>query len=71
MLEADGAEKVEPFAVGQAEVEEQYVGFGIGDHLQALAPGKCRGGSVPAPLQNGGKRRLNITLVVDDADEGL
>ena len=43
----------------------------LGDHLHALPSGEGGDGGVAAPLENGGKRGLNITLVVDDSDQGF
>jgi hypothetical protein len=64
-------QQVEPFAVGQAEVEQQDVGLMLGDHCRPWRPVKAAVGGEAAALENGGKRGLDVALVVDNADQGF
>jgi hypothetical protein len=66
---ADGAQKIEAFAVGQAQVEQQDVEIAFRDQLQSLFSGKGGDGGVTAAFENRGERRLNIALVIDNSDQ--
>ena len=71
MFLADGLQEIEPLAVGQPEVEQKDVRILRGDHLLPLPPRERRRDHVAAPFQDCGQGRLDVPLIVDDADQRL